>query len=45
LIVKKGQNISIFIDDAKVDPVCDLFCDYPDILSDVTVGQEVIIDS
>ncbi len=45
LIVKKNQQIKIFVDQSKVNPDCDLFCDYPNILSDVTIGQEVIIDS
>ncbi|EKD25597.1 MAG: hypothetical protein ACD_80C00012G0013 [uncultured bacterium (gcode 4)] len=45
LIVKKNQKIKIFIDESKVDSVSDLFCDYQDILSDVQVGQEIIIDS
>lgn len=45
LIVKKNQKINIFVDEDKLNPVCDLFCDYPNILSDVKIGQEVIIDS
>ena len=45
LLVKKDQDIRIFVDEKKVDPLCDLFCDYPHILSDVAIGQEVIIDS
>lgn len=45
LIVKKNQKINIFIDQSKVDPSCDLFCDYPHILSDVQIWQDIIIDS
>lgn len=45
MIVKKSQTISIFVDQAKVNPESDLFCDYPEIISDVKEGQEIIIDS
>lgn len=45
LIVKKDQNINIFIDQSKINPDSDLFCDYPNIISDVKVWQEVVIDS
>ncbi len=45
LIIKKDQEIRIFVDETKLDSTCDLFCDYPHILSDVIVGQKVIIDS
>lgn len=45
LLVKKNQDLCLFIDESKVDPSRDLFCDYPEILSDVSVWQEIIIDS
>ena len=45
LIVKKNQKIKIFVDESKVDLSCDLFCDYAHILSDVKIGQEIVIDS
>lgn len=45
MIVKKNQIINIFVDQSKVNPDCDLFCDYPEILSDVKEWQEIIIDS
>lgn len=44
LQITKGQQLKIFINENKVNDT-DLFCDYPGILKDVTVGQQMIIDS
>ncbi len=45
LVVARDQTFRIYIDESKVDPTCDLFCDYPAIVWDVQVWQEIIIDS
>lgn len=45
LQVKKNQIFSLFVDEKKLKEESDLFCDYPWILKDVNVGQQIIIDS
>lgn len=45
LVIKKNQIFTIYTDLSKVDPEQDLFCDYPNIINDVSIGQEVVIDS
>lgn len=45
MAVKKDQSLKIFVDQSKVNPESDLFCDYPEIISDVEEWQEIIIDS
>lgn len=45
LQVKKNQTFNIFVDLEKLTEDSDIFCDYPGILKDVGIGQQVIIDS
>ena len=45
LQVKKNQTFNIFVDLEKLTEDSDIFCDYPGILKDVEIGQQVIIDS
>ena len=45
LQVKKNQTFNIFVDLEKLTEDSDIFCDYPGILTDVEIGQQVIIDS
>lgn len=45
LEVEKGQIIKMGINEDTIDVKTDLFCDYANILSDVKVGQEIVIDS
>lgn len=44
LEIAKNQELRIVID--YDDPLSDdIFCDYPDIVKDVEVGQQIVIDS
>ena len=45
LAISKDQIFHIVIDTSKLVQDSDVFCDYPGILTDVSVGQEIIIDS
>lgn len=45
LKVKKNQTFKIVIAQDLVKEESDIFCDYPGIVKDVEVGQEIIIDS
>ena len=45
LAISKDQIFHILIDTSKLVQDSDVFCDYPGILTDVSVGQEIIIDS
>ena len=45
LEVKRNQCFRLFIDESKLTENSDIFCDYPWILKDVTVWNEIIIDS
>lgn len=45
LEVKKNQTFKIVIAQDLVKEESDIFCDYPGIVKDVEVGQEIIIDS
>lgn len=45
LMIKKDQVFHLIIDSNKLTEESDVFCDYPGILNDVSIGQQVIIDS
>ena len=45
LLIKKNQTFYIYTNLSKVDPDQDLFCDYHKIIKDVSIGQEIVIDS
>ena len=45
LQVKRNQIFNIYVDEEKLTENSDIFCDYAWILKDVTVWQEIIIDS
>ena len=45
LQVKRNQCFNIYVKEDKLTEFSDIFCDYPWILKDVSVGQEIIIDS
>lgn len=45
LQIEKSQTFNIIINADEVLEESDIFCDYPGILHDVTIGQQIIIDS
>lgn len=45
LLISKDQIFRLFVELEKMTEESDIFCDYPGILTDVMVGQQIIIDS
>lgn len=45
LEVKKNQILNIVVDQKNCTEDSDIFCDYPNILKDVSIWQQIIIDS
>ncbi|MDO4713641.1 MAG: pyruvate kinase [bacterium] len=45
LQLKKGDIFNIYVDQAKLSQDSDIYCDYPNIITDLPVGYEIIVDS
>lgn len=45
LQLKKGELFRIFVDQAKVTENSDIYCDYPNIITDLPLGYQIVVDS
>ena len=45
LQLKKGDIFNIYVDQTKLSQNSDIYCDYPNIITDLPVGYEIIVDS
>lgn len=45
LSLKKGEIFNIYIDQSKLSQDSDIYCDYPNIITDLPVGYEIVVDS
>ena len=45
LQLKKGDIFNIYVDQTKLSQNCDIYCDYPNIITDLSVGYQIIVDS
>lgn len=45
LSLKKGEIFNIYVDQSKLSQNSDIYCDYPNIITDLPVGYQIVVDS
>lgn len=45
LKVKEGEIFNIYVDQSKLTQDSDIYCDYPNIITDLPVGYQIVVDS
>lgn len=45
LSLKKGEIFNIYVDQSKLAQNSDIYCDYPNIITDLPLGYQIVVDS